>query len=82
VSDYHSISCDLHSRYELAILHRERWRVDGVSNRGEERELAGRPVDLITRSGEEFLRFEADSGELLELRLDRVRRVEKDGKTA
>ena len=80
--DYQPASCDLHSQYELAILRRERWRIEGVSNRGEEQGLPGRPLDLITRSGEEFLQFEADSGERLEFRLDRIREVAKVGETA
>ncbi len=82
MSGYRPVSCDLHSQYELAILRRERWRIDGVSDKGEVQGLPGRPLDLITRSGEEFLRFEAESGELLEFRLDRIRRVEKGGATA
>ena len=82
MNDYRSVSCDLHSQYELAILRRERWRIDGVSNRGEEQGLPGRPLDLVTRSGEELLQFEAESGELLEFRLDQIRGVVKVGETA
>ena len=82
MGEYRAVSCDLHSQYELAILRRERWRIDGVSNRGEERGLTGRPVDLITRSGEELLQFEAESGELLEFRLDRIRRVAAEEESA
>lgn len=82
MGEYHSVSCGMHSRYERAILRRERWCIDGVSNRGEEQGLLGRPMDLVTRFGEKFLRLEADSGELLEFRLDRILRAEKSGETA
>ncbi len=72
MSDYRAISCDLHSRYELMIMRRARLRVSGISNRGEERDLEVLPLDLVSRSGEEFLLVQTEAGERLEFRLDRL----------
>ncbi len=72
MSDYQAISCDLHSRYELMIMRRQRLRVSGRSDRGEERDLEVLPLDIVSRSGEEFLLVETREGERLEFRLDRI----------
>ena len=72
MSDYRAISCDLHSQYELMIMRRQRLRVSGRSDRGEERDLEVLPLDLISRAGEEFLLVETEGGERLEFRLDRL----------
>ena len=58
MSDYTPIDCGLYSRYELAILRRRRlrlsWRVAGGLTRID----TVTPIDLETRSGEEFLVIE------------------------
>ena len=72
MSDYRAISCDQHSQYELMIMRRQRLRVSGRSDRGEERDLEVLPLDLISRAGEEFLLVETREGERLEFRLDRL----------
>jgi transcriptional antiterminator Rof (Rho-off) len=72
MSDYRAISCEQHSEYELLIMRRQRLQISGRSERGEERELAVLPLDLISRAGEEFLLVETEAGERLEFRLDRI----------
>ena len=77
MGEYRAVQRDLHSHYVLVILRRERWRIDGSSNRGKEQGVSGRPVDLIPAPVQSFLRFEVGSGEVLELRLDSIREVGK-----
>ncbi|HEX6929986.1 MAG TPA: transcriptional antiterminator, Rof [Gammaproteobacteria bacterium] len=80
--DHHTIepvNCDLHERYELAVMHREtlfiRWRdADGLTH------LENlRPVDLRARGGEEFLHAVTVDGEPRVLRLDTITEVRKEG---
>jgi len=76
MSDYEAVSCDLHSRLELAIMRRMpltlRWTDEGGNVRTE----TVRAVDLYTREGAEWLEVAA-SGEsppqeaTFRLRLDR-----------
>ncbi len=71
-TDYVPISCDTHSEYELAILHRQKlqlfWHEKNVFHH-----QWILPLDLQTRCGEEFLIGRNEAGETLTLRLDRIR---------
>lgn len=72
MTDYQPIACDLHSRYELAVMHRMPltlcWQgSDGLTHL--EKVL---PEDLETRNGEEFLVLRNGAGEQLRVRLDRI----------
>jgi transcriptional antiterminator Rof (Rho-off) len=78
VSDYLPIACGLHSRYELAVMHRMPltlcWRgSDGLTHL--ETLL---PEDLETRNGEEFLVLRNGAGEQFKVRLDRITAVHSD----
>ncbi len=78
MSDYQPIDCGLHSRYELAIMHRMPltlcWRgSDGLTHL--ETLL---PEDLQTSKGEEFLVLRNGSGEQLKVRLDRITAVHSE----
>lgn len=70
MSDYTPISCADHTLYELWIMHRQTlrvtWRIPG---KGQHRAHL-RPLDLVTREGQEFLVAETPDGVTLELRLD------------
>ena len=72
---YESISCDAYSRLELAIMHRQRlrlsWKEGNVCFA-----LAVVPLDLETRTGEEFLHCRLPSGEFARIRLDHIARAE------
>ena len=70
---YRPISCELHSEYELACMHRERLELEVVSPEGLPETLAGRALDVRTRSGAEYLLLGLDRGGTRELRLDRIR---------
>jgi Rho-binding antiterminator len=64
---YAPIPCAQHERLEFAALTRQ-WlevMVDGAKQRL-------RPLDVYTRDGAEWLQAEADGGEQVTLRLDRL----------
>ena len=75
MTDYRPIACELHDRYEIAVMHRTRltlcWRgPDGLTHL--ENLL---PKDLETSKGEEFLVAINRAGERLRLRLDTIMAV-------
>jgi transcriptional antiterminator Rof (Rho-off) len=72
VTDYRPVDCDTHSRYEEAVLLRRRLRLKWRTSNGEVREELVRPVDVITKKGEEFLLAHTTDGEELMLRLDHI----------
>lgn len=70
-SEYTPISCALHSEYELAIMHKKRLRLrwqDGDQMHN----LDITPVDLTTRDNAEFLLGKNESGQPVEIRLDKI----------
>lgn len=79
MSDYRPVDCAIYSRYELAILRRQKlllsWR--------DEQDMAHleivEPKDLQTRKGEEFLIAERCDGAPVRLRLDRILAVRQSG---
>lgn len=76
-SDYRAIPCALHSEYErLAMANAPvtvRWR-DGA---GQLSDTIGRVADVRTRNGEEFLQLARDNDQIVEIRLDRIERIER-----
>ncbi len=74
--DYIPISCASYSDYEVAILHRQTLRVRWRGPDGGEHIARLRPLDLQTKSGEEFLIAEDAHGESLRLRLDWIQSAE------
>lgn len=77
MSDYIPVDCGLYSRYELAILRRQRLRVSWRDPAGETHIAMLTPHDLQTRAGAEFMLAEDQDGQRLELRLDWVQHVEE-----
>lgn len=74
-TDYAPIACDLHSEYELAILHRRRLRLVWTDANVIHDE-AVLPLDIHTMHHQEFLVCRAGDGAMHEIRLDRIRRME------
>lgn len=72
MTDYQPIDCALYSRYELAIMHRERLRVCWRDAAGITRVEALAPRDLQTRAAAEYLIAIDSDGQRLELRLDQI----------
>jgi Rho-binding antiterminator len=68
---YQPVSCDLHSRLELAILRRQTLRLEWQTEQGSQGG-AGVAVDIYTRDGAEWLEVDLPSGERLRLRLDQI----------
>jgi len=74
-TDYRPIACANYDQYEIAILHRRRLHLawdDG--NVAYDRIVT--PLNLRTAAGEEFLVMRLPDGEVREVRLDHIRRVE------
>lgn len=74
MTDYRPIDCGLYSRYELAILRRRLLRLTWTEPDGITHIENVRPLDLKTRSSEEFLVAEDSNGRPLEIRLDHISR--------
>lgn len=72
MAPYQPIPCALHGRYELAAMRRQGLRLRGRDTAGVEWDVAGRALDLFSRTGEEFLLFETASGARLVFRLDQL----------
>lgn len=68
---YQPVSCDLHSRLELAVMRRRSLRLEWQTEDGL-RVDTGVPVDIYTRDGAEWLEVDLVTGEHLRLRLDRM----------
>ncbi len=73
MSDYTPVDCGLHSEYELAIMHHRRLRLAWEDIDGQTHLEIVTPTDLLVRQHEEFLVVRAQSQQILELRLDRIR---------
>lgn len=69
---YTPINCDLHSEYELAIMHHTRLRVVWRDAAGQNHVCVLLPLDLKTEHGEEFLLGRDHTGTAITLRLDRI----------
>ena len=71
MSEYKPVACEMHSLYELAVMHHTaalvRWRHDGSV-----REARLLPLDVETRNREEFLIAETAEHETVHIRLDRI----------
>ncbi|MGD8935230.1 MAG: transcriptional antiterminator, Rof [Thiogranum sp.] len=76
MTDYTPIDCGQYSEYELAILRQKRLRICWHDADGQSHIDVLMPIDLFTRSSEEFLLLDRGDGEPFELRLDRISKTE------
>lgn len=74
MTDYIPIPCNQYDRYEVAIMHRRQLRLMWHAGNVVYRRIVT-PIDLQTRSGEEFL-ICRKGGETFSIRLDQIRKVE------
>ncbi|MDD3449458.1 MAG: transcriptional antiterminator, Rof [Gammaproteobacteria bacterium] len=74
--DYTPIGCDRYSELELHIMHRDRLRTAWRDAEGNLHQEVLSPQDLQTREGAEYLLAETLTGAAIELRLDRILRIE------
>ena len=72
MSDYKPVDCAFYSRFELAILRRQRLLVSWHDTDGVSHLETLVPRDLKTREGAEYLLAETLAGGRLRLRLDRI----------
>lgn len=76
MSDYIPIDCTLYSRYELAIMHRQRLRLVWREPNGGWRLETVLPLNLQTRNHAEYLQLRSVTGVEVEVRLDQIKHVE------
>lgn len=76
MSDYIPIDCTLYSRYELAIMHRQRLRLAWRGSNGVWHLETVLPLNLQTRNHAEYLQLRSATGVELEVRLDQIKRVD------
>jgi Rho-binding antiterminator len=72
MSDYKPADCELYSRFELAIMHRQRLQISWRTPENVPHIEVLRPIDLRTLAGEEFLIASNHRGETVEIRLDYI----------
>jgi len=76
MTDYTPVDCGLHSKYELAIMHRQALRLTWRDSNGELHTQTVLPADLRSRHHEEFLAVTGEDGAEQEIRLDRITHFE------
>ena len=68
---YDPVSCDYHDQLEAAAMHKSNveleFELEGVPQRGR-----GTIADVYTAGGAEFVKFVADGGGPVEIRLDHI----------
>jgi Rho-binding antiterminator len=67
---YEPVSCDYHDQLEAAAIHKKEVELEFDLN-GVSQKERGRIADVYTANGAEFVKFEADSGEV-DIRLDQI----------
>lgn len=72
-SDYRPIACDAYSVLERLVLRRRPVTLSYTEG-GATREIAGVPVDLVTRQGAEYLEVAVD-GAALVVQLDQLQSI-------
>ena len=72
MTDYVPVDCGLHSRYELAIMQRQRLRLSWTTGSLPVIACSVIAVDIFTRAGQEFLRVRDGKDRDHTIRLDRI----------
>ncbi|MFZ5484695.1 MAG: transcriptional antiterminator, Rof [Pseudomonadota bacterium] len=76
MSDYRPITCVAHEKLEYAVLKRRVLDLCYLDAEGVARCARGVPLDVYTRDRAEWLRFRAEDGQELTLRLDQIQSSE------
>ncbi len=76
MTDYTPVDCGLHSSCELAIMQHQQLRLSWLDNAATLHTETVLPTDLVKRNGEEFMRISRAGGDSLDIRLDRIERLE------
>lgn len=72
---YRPIDCNLHSQYELYIMHREQLRMAWLDEQGQEHLDLLMPKDIRTELGAEYIICENGHHVTEKIRLDRIVRA-------
>lgn len=72
---YRPIDCNLHSQYELYIMHHELLRMAWLDEQGQEHLDLLMPTDIRTELGAEYLICENNHDMATKIRLDRIVRA-------
>ncbi len=75
--NYTPIACEFYSILEVAILHKDSMRVVWHDEDGMTKIENLLLLDLKTRDGAEYLYARSSTGEIFEIRLDKLRDVKK-----
>lgn len=71
-TSYTPIECGLHSEYELAIMHKTKCEISWKDSDKATQAMKARPIDLIVKDKQEFLKIKSDKNEIMEIRLDKI----------
>lgn len=77
MSVYKPVSCGLHSEYELLAMHRSRVRLSCMSDEKPLQTVEGKVMDVVTREKAEYLLLEIEGTEVISIRLDKIKHLEK-----
>ena len=69
---YQPVSCDLHSQYELAIMHKNRLCLTWLENGEAATKTGVTPVDVQTKNKAEYLIVKTAEQDELVIRLDQI----------
>lgn len=69
---YQPVSCDLHSQYELAIMHKNKLSLSWLEGENTVSETNIMPVDVLTKNKTEYLIAKTAEKKDLCLRLDHI----------
>ena len=72
---YQPISCELHSQYELAIMHKNKLELSWIENDVLVEQSNIQPLDVLTRDKAEYLVAINEDNEKLFLRLDQITKM-------
>ena len=72
---YKPVSCDLHSQYELAIMHKNKLHLSWLSDGEVVTETNVLPLDVQTKNKAEFLIAETYEHKNLCIRLDHITKM-------
>lgn len=73
---YQPVSCETHSRYELAILHHQKLKITFWDKQKKHTKTL-LPVDLVTLNGSEYLIVEENKKIRKSIRLDHIETIKK-----
>lgn len=75
IDTYQPVSCDLHSQYELAIMHKNKLQLSWLSEGQLVTETNITPLDVQSKNKAEYLIAETADNKILCIRLDHITKM-------